>query len=82
MKLNEAVSIRLDELLTERNMTQYQLYTRRCEAPQKILCKRNSNQPTPTMACAPGIVVLSPSYLVSLVMRAAGVNDAAGFRES
>lgn len=28
MKLNEAVSIRLDELLTERNMTQYQLYTR------------------------------------------------------
>lgn len=30
--------------------------------PQKFLCKRNSNQPTPTMACSPGIVVLSPSY--------------------
>jgi len=28
MKLNEAVSIRLAELLNERNMTQYQLYTR------------------------------------------------------
>ena len=28
MKLNEAVSIRLAELLLERNMTQYQLYTR------------------------------------------------------
>ncbi len=28
MKLNEAVSIRLAELLDERNMTQYQLFTR------------------------------------------------------
>ena len=28
MKLNEAVSQRLSELLQERNMTQYQLYTR------------------------------------------------------
>ena len=28
MKLNEAVSHRLSELLQERNMTQYQLYTR------------------------------------------------------
>jgi len=28
MKLNEAVSLRLAELLNERNMTQYQLYTR------------------------------------------------------
>ena len=28
MKLNEAVSIRLAELLHERNMTQYELYTR------------------------------------------------------
>ena len=28
MKLNEAVSIRLAELLKERNMTQYELYTR------------------------------------------------------
>ena len=31
--------------------------------PPKFLCKRNSNQPTPTMACMPGITVLSPSYL-------------------
>lgn len=28
MRLNEAVSIRLSELLAKRNMTQYQLYTR------------------------------------------------------
>ena len=28
MKLNEAVSIRLSELLAERNMTQYKLFTR------------------------------------------------------
>lgn len=26
MKLNEAISLRLNELLTERSMTQYQLY--------------------------------------------------------
>ena len=28
MKLNEAISQRLSELLTEKNMTQYQLYTK------------------------------------------------------
>lgn len=28
MKLNEAVSLRLEELLREHNMTQYQLFTR------------------------------------------------------
>ena len=28
MKLNEAISARLTELLTERHMTQYQLYTK------------------------------------------------------
>lgn len=37
VKLNQAVSLRLSELLKERNMTQYQLFTR-SGVPKSTIC--------------------------------------------
>ena len=53
------------------------------EGPHKLLCKQPPNQTKPARQAWLSIPLVSTVLPeVSLVMRAAGVNGAAGFRES